>query len=228
MKSLKRCSPPVRINRSSSGTTAASCVAGGKQARELRRRCFLDRPAIARHAEWRRAPNNQSPGAGATAGPSAVAASAASIAATSEGSSRSRRPITLVLIPAFSPTCNRGAQELFENVHQFPDFSRRTLPVVREKACSVRVPIPRPGAARTARRTALTPSRCPALRGRPRARPTPASVHDDGRMNSPAVSPFAWRHSCAATGRQGRGQAKPGTRADCAIKLTCLPKDFII
>src|ERR1700691_4434561 len=112
-----------------------------------------------------------------SARPAAVNFSAASTACASEGGMRSRRPMTRKR----SPAAAHAAASLRKYCSS--SASRATTSLIgrsqlsEENAYSVRVRMPRPGAARTTRRTDSTPARCPSERARPREeaqRPLPS------------------------------------------------------
>src|SRR5271156_1759867 len=113
-----------------------------------------------------------------SARPAAVNFSAASMACASDGGIRSRRPMTRKRTPEAAHAaasarkyCSRRASKATTSLMGRSQLSE-------ENAYSVRVPMPRLGAARTTRRTDSTPARCPSERARPREeaqRPLPSS-----------------------------------------------------
>src|SRR6266545_2512160 len=111
--------------------------------------------------------------------PSAVACSAASIAATSGAGSRSRRPTTLsrtACVASRGVSVRRWRAKRRSNAAT--SLGGR-LQLSAEKAYSVSARSPRSGAASTTRRTACAPARWPAARGRPRRvaqRPLPSMM----------------------------------------------------
>src|SRR5208282_3950992 len=110
--------------------------------------------------------------------PEAVMRSADSIAATREGGTRSRRPITRRRTPSvahFDASLRRNSSSKLSS--ETTSLAGR-FQLFEEKAYRVRMPIPSEGADRTMRRTAATPARCPSDRGNPRdaaQRPLPSS-----------------------------------------------------
>src|SRR5580693_7278180 len=113
-----------------------------------------------------------------SARPAAVSFSADSMACASKGGIRSRRPISRKRTPAAA----HAAASVRKYCSSSPSRATTSLmgrsQLSEENAYSVMVPIPKPGAARTTRRTDSTPARCPSERARPREeaqRPFPSS-----------------------------------------------------
>src|SRR5713101_6907622 len=111
--------------------------------------------------------------------PVAVARSTRRISVRKRAGRRSRRPITERRAPL---SMNRRASErryaLSSHINSFTSSGGRRQ-LSHEKAKSVRVVIPRSGAASIARRTAFAPARWPAGRGKPRRvaqRPLPSMI----------------------------------------------------
>src|SRR5271163_1357614 len=113
-----------------------------------------------------------------SARPAAVNFSAASIACASEGGMRSRRPITRKRTPAAAHAAASVQKYCSSSASNATTSLMGRSQLSEENAYSVRVPMPRLGAARTTRRTDSTPARCPSERARPREeaqRPLPSS-----------------------------------------------------
>src|SRR5271156_6872775 len=110
--------------------------------------------------------------------PEAVSRSAASIACASVGGMRSRRPITRRRTPAATHAAASVRKYCSSSASKATTSLIGRSQLSEENAYSVRVPMPRLGAARTTRRTDSTPARCPSERARPREeaqRPLPSS-----------------------------------------------------
>src|SRR5580658_374149 len=113
-----------------------------------------------------------------SARPAAVNFSAASMACASEGGMRSRRPMTRKRTPAAAHAAASVQKYCSSRASKATTSLIGRSQLSEENAYSVRVLIPRPGAARTTRRTDSTPARCPSERARPREeaqRPFPSS-----------------------------------------------------
>src|ERR1700737_1181490 len=111
--------------------------------------------------------------------PGAVSASAAAMADTSSGGSRSRRPIMdrRTSWARSGPASSRRNRA--NSAIRICTSSAGRAQLSEEKAKRLRVPIPSPGAASTTRRIASTPAWCPAERGSPRRtahRPLPSMM----------------------------------------------------
>src|SRR5580658_7413386 len=109
--------------------------------------------------------------------PAAVNFSAASMARASDGGMRSRRPMTRKRTPAAAHAAASVQKYCSSRASKATTSLIGRSQLSEENAYSVRVLMPRPGAARTTRRTDSTPARCPSERARPREeaqRPLPS------------------------------------------------------
>src|SRR5271156_5048332 len=109
--------------------------------------------------------------------PEAVSFSAVSIACASAGGMRSRRPMTRKRTPAAAHAAASVRKYCSSRASNDTTSLMGRSQLSEENAYSVMVPMPRPGAARTTRRTDSTPARCPSERTRPREeaqRPLPS------------------------------------------------------
>src|SRR5580692_6581229 len=143
--------------------------------------------------------------------PAAVNFSAASTACASEGGMRSRRPMTRKRTPA--------AAHAAASVRKYcsSSASRATTSLIgrsqlsEENAYSVRVPMPRPGAARTTRRPDSTPARCPSERARPR---------EEAQRPLPSRRMATWSWVCGTNFKVLLFIEYPG-KIFCSLTLAC-------